>query len=205
MDDAHLEALLERWNCGDGTAAEEALLACEPYLRMVVRREMSARVRSKFDSADIVQSVWADVVRDLRKADWHFPDADHLRAYLVRRVRHRLIDRIRQNRTAVAAERRLGGGITGLAEISQPAPSEVAQADDLWEQIRTLCPPAHHRLLELKRQGASMVEIAAWTGLHEGSVRRILYDLAKRFANGTKLAGAALAMESPREQGYGTN
>ena len=45
-----------------------------------------------------------------------------------------------------------------------------------------LCPPAHHNLLELKRQGFPLAEIAARTGLHESSVRRILYDLARRLA-----------------------
>ena len=45
-----------------------------------------------------------------------------------------------------------------------------------------LCPPAHHELLRLKRQGLSLAEIAARTSLHEGSVRRILYDLARKVA-----------------------
>jgi RNA polymerase sigma-70 factor (ECF subfamily) len=45
-----------------------------------------------------------------------------------------------------------------------------------------LCPPAHHELLRLKRQGLGLAEIAARTGLHESSVRRILYNLASRYA-----------------------
>ena len=34
----------------------------------------------------------------------------------------------------------------------------------------------------MKRQGLPLAEIAGTTGLHEGSVRRILYDLARRLA-----------------------
>jgi RNA polymerase sigma-70 factor (ECF subfamily) len=34
----------------------------------------------------------------------------------------------------------------------------------------------------LKRQGLSLAEIAERTALHEGSVRRILYELARRLA-----------------------
>ncbi len=64
----------------------------------------------------------------------------------------------------------------------QPRPSEVAQADELWEMMMSLCPPAHRELLHLKRQGLPLKEIAARTGLHEGSIRRILYDLARRLA-----------------------
>jgi RNA polymerase sigma-70 factor (ECF subfamily) len=48
----------------------------------------------------------------------------------------------------------------------------------LWKQ----CPPAHREILVLKRQGFLLAEIAARTGLHEGSIRRILYDLARRMA-----------------------
>ena len=45
-----------------------------------------------------------------------------------------------------------------------------------------LRPPEHHELLRLKRQGLSLDEIAAPTGLHPSSVRRILYELARRMA-----------------------
>jgi RNA polymerase sigma-70 factor (ECF subfamily) len=45
-----------------------------------------------------------------------------------------------------------------------------------------VCPAEHYQLLTLKRQGASIAEIAERTNLHEGSVRRILYDVARRVA-----------------------
>ena len=48
--------------------------------------------------------------------------------------------------------------------------------------VARLCPPAHRELLALKRQGATVAEIAVQTHLNEGSVRRILHDLAHRLA-----------------------
>jgi RNA polymerase sigma-70 factor (ECF subfamily) len=47
------------------------------------------------------------------------------------------------------------------------------------------CRPAHRELLQLKREGLSVAEIASRTGLHEDSIRRILRDLACRIATGT--------------------
>ena len=44
------------------------------------------------------------------------------------------------------------------------------------------CSPAHREILLLRRQGLLLSEIAERTGLHEGSIRRILYDLARRLA-----------------------
>src|SRR5436190_1174477 len=63
-----------------------------------------------------------------------------------------------------------------------PRPSEVAQANDLWDRLLALCPPEHHAILRLRRDGLPLEEIAARTGLHEGSVRRILRRLARELA-----------------------
>ena len=58
-----LDSLLEKLTRGDARAAEEVFLAYEPHLRLVVRRYLSPALRAKFDSGDIVQSIWADLLR----------------------------------------------------------------------------------------------------------------------------------------------
>jgi RNA polymerase sigma-70 factor (ECF subfamily) len=178
-----LDALLEKLTSGDAEAAEKVFLAYEPYLRMVVRRHLSPALRAKFDSVDIVQSVWADVLRGFREAGWRFADAAHLRAFLVRLTRHRFIDRLRQHRRAVEREQPLTGDDW---EESLPAPGwapgDVAQAEELWQQMLDLCPPEYRELLRLKREGATTSEVAARVGLHEGSVRRILCNLSRQLA-----------------------
>lgn len=187
MNDEHLERLLEKLNRGDSGAAEEIFLAFEPHLRMVVRRQISARLRAKFDSVDVVQSVWADVLDGFRGAGWRFTDAAHLRAFLVRVTRNRFIDRLRQQRHCLEHDLPLAGAVAeDLPPSREPRPSEVVQAADLWERMLALCPPAHHELLRLKQRGFPLAEIAARSGLHESSVRRILYDLERRFAEGRK-------------------
>jgi DNA-binding IclR family transcriptional regulator len=52
-------------------------------------------------------------------------------------------------------------------------------------------------VLILKRQGLFLSEISARTGLHEGSIRRILYDLARRMAVGRRTAKRAPAAIRP--------
>ena len=210
MDKDALEALLARSAAGDLTAAEQAMLACEPYLRMVVRRRMPEQARAKFDSLDVVQSVWVDLVRGMRDAAWRFEDAARLRAFLTRAVQRRLIDRLRQHRRALVAEENLGpADIAEVASSDDPRPSEVVQADELWKQIRSACPPAHRTLLELKRQGLSIPEIAARVGLNEGSARRILFNLGMRFtARATRTSrpvavGEAEGNEGDRDSEYG--
>ena len=132
----HLDELIEQLNEGDVVAAEQAFLAYEPYLRMTVRRQLSGPLRSKLDSMDIVQSVWADVLCRFREAGWRFADPAHLRAFLVKVARNRLIDRRREHHRALEQERSLSE-ITSheLPQADQPRPSEVAQGHELWERM----------------------------------------------------------------------
>jgi RNA polymerase sigma-70 factor (ECF subfamily) len=178
-----LDNLLAQLSSGDTATAAEVFLAYEPYLRKAVRRQLPAPLRAKFDSSDILQSVWADVLHGFREAGWRFVDADHLRGFLFVATRNRLIDRIRQHQKALGREQRLGeDDRTHVLPSPEPRPSEVARAGELWQRMLTHCPPDHRPILGLKRQGYSLAEIAERTGLHPDSVRRILRTLARQMA-----------------------
>jgi RNA polymerase sigma-70 factor (ECF subfamily) len=185
-----LDALLEKLSSGDAEAAEQVFRTYEPYLRMVVRRQLPPDLRAKFDSLDVVQSVWVHVLRGFREAGWRFADRDHLRAFLVRLTRHRFIDKLRHHRTALERERSMVQPEVAEALLAaDPQPDDVLQAEELWEELLDLCPPAHQEVLRLKRAGALTAEIAARTGLHEGSIRRILHALAERLDRRREVSG----------------
>src|SRR5438270_11774663 len=131
-----LDNLLAQLCCGDMAAAEQVFVAFEPYLRKAVRRHLPPHLRARFDADDIVQSVWADALRGFREAGWRFTDADHLRGFLFVAMRNRLIDRIRQHHKAMDREEPLGQEDHRLTVPCRgPRPSEVVQAEDLWERI----------------------------------------------------------------------
>jgi RNA polymerase sigma-70 factor (ECF subfamily) len=178
-----LEALLEELPGGDPRVVEQIFVNLVPGLRALVRRRLTPALRAKLDSEDVVLSVWTDVLDGLRNGRWSFRDANHLRAFLNTAARNRLVDRHRQHRAAMERERLLShNDRDALADATGAGPSETVRADDLWHQLLALCPPAHHELLRLKRQGLPLNEIAERTGLHPSSVRRILYDLARHLA-----------------------
>jgi RNA polymerase sigma-70 factor (ECF subfamily) len=171
----------ERLNQGDVDAVETIVSAYEPYLRKVVRRQLPQRLRAKFDSSDVVQSVWASVLKGLREDKWQFSDETHLRAFLVRLALFRFIELCRQYRASLKCERPLAG----LDELGRrpevcDRPSEIMQAGDLLDRLMKLCLPSHRELLRLRAMGIPLAEIAARTGFHESSIRRIFYDLARR-------------------------
>src|SRR5262249_3292399 len=129
-----LDDLLEQLCRGDRAAAEQVFIAYEPYLRKAICRHFPASLRARLDPADIVQSVWADLLRRFREAGWRFIDADHLRGFLFVAARTRLIDRARQHQKAVQREEPFDeGDRQQYLPSSQPRPSELAQAHDLWE------------------------------------------------------------------------
>ena len=185
MDAATPDPLLERFTAGDPAATEEVFRLYQPYLRAVVGRYLSPGVRPKFDADDIVQSVWVHVLVGCRVGGWRFADPARFRAFLARLARRRYADYRRQHRLALEREKSLTGGETnGQLPDPGPQPPDVLQSEELWARLLALCPPAHHHILRLKREGLRPAEIAARTGLHEGSVRRILNDLAQRLAYG---------------------
>jgi len=185
-----LDSLLDQLKQGDSAAAEQVFRTDAPYLRMVVRRQLSRGLRAKFDSMDVVQSVWADLWSGFRERRWSFPDADHLRAFLVKVTQNRFLDRVRQHTPSLEREQPLpADGIDAIADSPTDRPSQLAQAGELWDRIVADCAPAHREVLGLKRQGFSLDEIARQTGFHKSSVRRILYELATRFAPQSSDAG----------------
>ena len=74
-----VENLLTLLSSGDAAVAEEVFRQFEPFLRRVVRRKFPPGLRARFDSEDIVQSVWGTLLPRFRQAGWRFADIDHLR------------------------------------------------------------------------------------------------------------------------------
>jgi RNA polymerase sigma-70 factor (ECF subfamily) len=177
-----LDRLLDRLGQGDEQAAEQIIADYEPFLRLMVRRYFPDRIRGKFDSADVVQSVWIHVLAGLRAGTWQFADTAHLKAFLVRVARRRLVSRYRHHHGALDREHPGPVDLDQLPTRVQSRPSEEVQAEELWQKMLALCPPPHREVLRLRRQGLLLDEISQRTGLHEGSVRRILRRVARQLA-----------------------
>lgn len=182
MTDTSIEPLLERLRGGDASAASELYIAFEPFLRGLVRRRLPAGARARFDSADVVQSAWASVLDGLRTGRWSFPDEARIRAFLTRVVLYRLYDRAESALKQTRREEVDAHCQIDNAKGNEPRPSEQVRADAVWQDLLAACPPEHKSILELRRLGYSCDEIGARTGLHPGSVRRVLRQLARHVA-----------------------
>jgi RNA polymerase sigma-70 factor (ECF subfamily) len=183
MNPDSVEPILEQLGQGDMAAARQVFLDYEPVLRQVVRRQLPQGLRAKFDSIDIVQSVWAHLLEGHRTGAWQFSDARRFQAFLVQVTRNRFIDSYRKHRTAYEREQPLGAMRTSQVPAAVgPLPRDEIEAEELFERMLELSPPEHRELLRLKRQGLPMEELTARTGMHPGSIRRILRNLARKLA-----------------------
>jgi RNA polymerase sigma-70 factor (ECF subfamily) len=184
MKSTSLDELLDKLCGGDEAAAAHVFLEYEPYLRKVVRRLLPNRLRPKFDSVDIVQSVWGDLLTGFREAGWRFTSINQLRAFLVKVTRNRFLDRLRHHDRLLPHEELLARrDLDRFQADANGAPSKQFEAENLWQRMLELCPVEHQEILRLKRHGASMEDIVRATGLHPGSVRRILRNLASQIAS----------------------
>ena len=176
-----VDALLERLCGGDTSAASLVFREYETILRRAVRRRMPVQIRGRFDSTDVVQSAWRSILAGFRDGRWQFRDAEHFQAFLTRVVLFRLYDRSRTALNQTKREELFDE--RGRAKFSgESRPSEVAMAEEIWHQLLAVCPPEHLAVLHDRRSGLSCQEIASRSGLHAGSVRRILRLLARRVA-----------------------
>ncbi|WP_406701206.1 sigma-70 family RNA polymerase sigma factor [Singulisphaera sp. Ch08] len=183
MIDTSLDTLLVKLTRGDDSAAERVFRDYEPFLRAMIRKRLTPALRTKFDTMDIVQSVWTDVLESYRAEGWKFTDRDHLRAFLGRVTYNHFCRQCRRHGPSLKREQPLSGNESpAIFTSNEPRPSQLAQAGELWKTISDLCPSNHLEVVRLKREGVPLAEIAERTGLHEGSVRRILYELARRLA-----------------------
>ncbi|MHB1556709.1 MAG: RNA polymerase sigma factor [Isosphaeraceae bacterium] len=184
-----IKALLGRIRDGDESAARELLARYESQVRLVVRRQLPRLLRSRFDSIDFLQSVWATFFRRLRAGPERFEDPRFLVGFLARVAKNKIIDQYR-----LAASRKQdmhreeplssAGRLSRELVAHQDSASELAEANEAYDRLNDLLPDDRRELLGLKLTGLSNRDIADRLGLSERTIRRVLEDLRRRAEGG---------------------
>lgn len=176
-----LDSLIGRINAGDVLAAETLLVHFEPSLRIAVRRHLSGRIRSKFDSEDVVQSAMADLIVHFRNSPRMFEDAAHIRNFLNRVVINRLNDLFRRHRREMTQQKvMLDSELSEISDAGASRPSKDISRHELWETILNACPERHRDVIRLRQEGLRHAEIAERLGIHPSTVRRVIAEVARQ-------------------------
>jgi RNA polymerase sigma factor (sigma-70 family) len=180
-DDDELAELLRRAKAGENAAIRDFLERFEREVRTMVRCRLPKKLRSQYDSADFVQSVWQSFFVDSDSRE--FANVEHLRGFLFGMVRNKVREQHRRlTRTEkydLAREERLyvrrGDREVPREVVSpDPSPSQAVQATDRMAQLTAGRSPLEIEVLTLRRQGLTFAEIAERTGINERTVRRVI-------------------------------
>jgi RNA polymerase sigma factor (sigma-70 family) len=192
MPDKHLEiaALMERIREGSQDAVRELLDQYGSHLIRVIRRRLSQRLRSQFDSQDFVQSVWASFFA-VPLEGYHFDSPEALLAYLTDIACNKVYDAAREQ---LAAQKRDMARVHAFDDSTtppadalpgrQPTPSQLLIAEEEWRRLLLGLPTHHKHMLVLLREGHTHQEVARRLGLNEKTVRRVLERALDRIKQG---------------------
>lgn len=178
--DANFAALMEAVRDGSDDAARELLNRYGRQLQRVIRRRMKRQLRTKYDSDDVAQAVWASFFAH-RSLVMRFTRPAALIQFLARVTSNKLITETRR----LTAQKR-GPGIetantrSGELICASPRPSEIAVSRETWRRLVEGLPDLHRRILELRAGNATQKEIAAEMGVSSRTVRRVLAKVLRR-------------------------
>jgi RNA polymerase sigma-70 factor (ECF subfamily) len=175
---------MDEVRAGSQEAAWELVDRYGPHVQRFVRRALHHQLRSKFDSIDFVQVVWASIFRDpekLRQLD----RSEDLIAFLAGIAKHKVLNEVRRRlgslKYNINREKPMGfrEEENGELHMRNPTPSAVAIAKERWDMLLAKQNATVRAVVELRLQGVSFVEIAQRLGIHERSARKAIERLTE--------------------------
>jgi len=177
--------LMERVRQGSSEAIKEVVERFGSHILAVVRRRLVQELRSKFDSIDFTQDVWASFFAGPQE-QIDFPTPESLAAFLAKMAQNKVIEvlrlRLGGKRYNVNRELSLSDPTTGLLErldTGDPTPSQVVGTEEEWQQLQGAVPEQYQSLLVMLRAGHSYREIARAIGINEKTIRRVVQKLTQ--------------------------
>lgn len=178
-------ALLQRVGEGSQEAAEELCRLYGGHILAVVRRRMHKQLRSRFDSHDFTQAVWASFFA-LKGSQQRFTGPDALIAYLAQVAHNKVVSEMRghvvsQKRAAFREQSFNDSTQSGAPEPQgrEPTPSQLAMAEEKWAQLLEQVPPHRRHILHLLRAGNTPGETADSLGVDRSTISRFVKRLEK--------------------------
>lgn len=174
--------LVKRVRRGDALAREALFARYQGRVLAIVRVRLSARMRTRLESQDVLQDVLLEALRDLERFEMR--DESSLIRWLAVLVEHRIGAHARAQ-LAVRRDgnvRALDSGDAERLGADAPAPSQVLSAEESRQRVQEALAhlPEPQRELVLLRDyaGVAWQEIADELGLDSADAARMLHARA---------------------------
>jgi RNA polymerase sigma factor (sigma-70 family) len=180
--DEHSSELLRRWQAGDQEAAEALFRRYFTRLLGLVQTRLSAKMASRFDADDVVQSALKSFFLGAREGRYVLKQAGDLWRLLagiaMNKMRHaeRRHNADKRNvdleQMPLPLREGMDEEIAWLAR--EPTPEEAAILVDEMEALLQPLAPEPRRIVELRLQGYTLEEIAQEVRRSQRTVRRTM-------------------------------
>ena len=139
--------------------------------------------RSKFDSIDIAQDVWASFFAE-PAGKRVFNTSEELLAFLTKLAQNKAIEAIRQNFLLQKCDVRRELSLDDSRRIdkdelagAQATPSQIMMTQEDWNAFLRRQPAVYRRIFILLREGSTHCEIAQELGINVRTVERVVAKL----------------------------
>lgn len=176
------ETLMGQVRAGNSDALQEMCKRYGDHVLRVVRRKMHHRLRTRYDSVDFLQAVWASFIA-VPPDRYTFASSQELVNYLARMACNKVVDVYREQlgpKRDANREQPLNAFESPVADTRVSTPSQLAIADERWQQLLNQVPQSQRPVVEMLRQGHTYEEIAERLGLHPKTIQRLVRKLSER-------------------------
>jgi len=166
----------------DQQAAEELFRRYSDRLIALARTRLSAKVSSRIDAEDVVQSAYRSFFAGAQNGRYVLERGGDVWLLLVAITLHKLQDQVRRHtasKRSVNREQALGDGnsfhaLDAATLTREPAPIEALSLVEEVEQLMRGLGPLERQMVELRLQGGNLRDIATATNRSVPTVRRVL-------------------------------
>jgi RNA polymerase sigma-70 factor (ECF subfamily) len=171
------------WSTGDEDAARQLFDLYAEQLVLLARKRISQRLASRIDAEDIVQSSFRTFFRRCEEGQFTFKDPDDVCKLLARITIHKTFRQIafhkraKRDATAEAPHGDEAQDVLLKLVTCDPSPEEAAIFLDQLEHFFSQLGAEKLRILQMRMEGYSNVEIAAALGITDRTLRRRMEEV----------------------------
>lgn len=184
--DTEFRALMDRVRAGCPDATRELFDIYRDHILIIIRRRLSGRLRTLYDSEDFVQDVWASFYAVPVEA-YRFDTAAQLFSYLGELAVNKVVERYRQRYGTQEHDLERVRSLDGSAAVPaaqqigpDPTPSHVIGNREQLDRLMEGKSGSFQRLLMLVALDYTYEEIADELGLSARTVQRLVERLKNR-------------------------